>query len=125
LFPERRPDRVVTWRSFLDGPDGKTQKVSGKDKRSCWHVVVVRLERYQSLFVKVQTLVAMIEEQHTVAARDFYVLFVDESLFGLLTGNKSRHWQDVIKGYLQYAARKVVQITYGNRFRADFLQGIR
>jgi len=69
--------------------------------------------------------VAMVEEQHTAAAGDFHILFVDGSLFGLLTGNESRHWQDAIRGYLQYAAGKVVQITYGIRFRADFLQGIR
>jgi hypothetical protein len=67
----------------------------------------------------------MVEEQHTITARDFHILFVDGSLFSLLTGNKSRHWQDAIKGYLQYAAGKVVQITYSIRFRADFLQGIR
>ena len=67
----------------------------------------------------------MIEEQHTVTVGDFHILFVDGSLFGLLTGNESRHWQDAIRGYLQYVAGKVVQISYGVRFRADFLQGIR
>ncbi|ERF69377.1 hypothetical protein EPUS_08649 [Endocarpon pusillum Z07020] len=103
----------------------QTQEVSEKDKRSCWHVVVVRLERYQSFFIEVQTLVTMIEEeQHTAAAKDFHILFVDGSLFGLLMGNESRHWQDAIRGYLQYRAGQVVQITYGVRFGADFLQGI-
>lgn len=58
------------------------------------------------------------------AAGDFHILFVDGSLFGLLTGNESRHWQDEIRGYLQYAAGKVVRIAYGIRFHADFLQGI-
>jgi hypothetical protein len=63
----------------------RTRKVSEKDKRSCWHVVMVRLEGYQSLFAEVQTLVAMVED-HTAAAGDFHSLFVGGSLFGLLTG---------------------------------------
>jgi hypothetical protein len=67
---------------------------------------------------------AIVEEQHTTAAGDFHILFVNGSLFGLLTGNESRQWRDTIRGYLQYAAGKVVQITYGIRFHADFLQGI-
>ena len=67
----------------------------------------------------------MIEKQHTVAVGDFHILFVNESLFGLLTNDESRRWEDAIRGYLQYATGKVVQITYGIRFRTDFLQGIR
>jgi hypothetical protein len=39
----------------------RIREVSGKDKRSCWHVVVVRLEGYKSLFIEIQTLVAMVE----------------------------------------------------------------
>ena len=68
---------------------------------------------------------AIIEEQYTARARDFHILFVDGSLFGLLTGDESQRWQDAIRGYVQYVAGKVVQIAYDIRFRADFLQGIR
>jgi hypothetical protein len=32
--------------------------------------------------------------------------------------------QDTMRAYLRFAARKVVEIIYGVRFRADFLQGI-
>ena len=63
----------------------------------------------------------MVEEQYTVAAEDFHILFVNGSLFDLLTSNESRYWQDAIRGYLQYATGKVVQITYDIRFRTDFL----
>ena len=35
------------------------------DKRLCTHVIVIRLEGYQSFFAQVQALVATIEEQHT------------------------------------------------------------
>lgn len=59
---------------------------------------MLHLEGYQLLFAEIQTLVAMIEEQHTVVARDFHILFVDGSLFSLLMGNESRHWQDAIRG---------------------------
>lgn len=85
---------------------------------------MVRLEGYQSLFAEVQTLVAMVEEQHTAATGDFHILFVDGSLFDLLTGNESQHWRDTIRDYLRYAAGKVVQITDSIRFRTDLLQGI-
>lgn len=86
---------------------------------------MVYLERYQLLFIEIQILMAIIEKQYTAVTGDFHILFVDGSLFGLLTDNENRYWQDAIRDYLQYAAGKVVQIIYGIRFRVDFLQGIR
>ena len=102
----------------------RTREGPGKDTRPYWHVVVVRLKGHQSFFAEVQTLVTMVERHHAAAVGDFHILFVDRSLFGLLTGDGSRHWQDAIRAYLRYAGGKVVRITYGLRFSADFIQGI-
>jgi hypothetical protein len=103
----------------------QTQEESGRDRKSCWHVVMVRLEEYQSFSAQVQTLVAMVEKQHNAAPGDFHILFADGCLFQLLAGDDDRQWQDTMRAYLRFAARKVVEIIYGVRFRADFLQGIR
>jgi ATP-dependent DNA ligase len=103
----------------------RIREASAKGNEPCWHVVVVRLDGHHSFFAEIRTLVAKVEEQHNAAAGDFHILFVDGSLFELLARDESRHWQGAIRGYLRYAAGKVVEITYGVRFSADFLQGIR
>jgi hypothetical protein len=101
-----------------------TRVDSGRDKRAYWHVVVAHLERYQSFSAEVQALEGVMEKQHAVAAGDFHILFADASLFQSLLGDDDRSWQGAIKAYLRYEAGKVVQVTYGVRFRTDFLQGI-
>ena len=67
----------------------------------------------------------MMDEQRTVAVGDFHILFADASLFQPLPGDDDRSWQGAIQAYLQCRAGKIVQVTYGIRLRADFLQGIR
>lgn len=97
--------------------------MSGKGRKSYWHGIVVRLDGHHS-FAEVETLVAMIEEHRNAAAGDFHILLVDGSLFELLTTDESQNWQDAVRGYLRYAAGRVIQTTYGVRFGADFLQSI-
>lgn len=68
---------------------------------------------------------AMVEEQHSVAAGDIHILFADGRLLQLLAGNTDPPWQDAIRGYLRYSEGKIVHLTYGLRFHADFFQGVR
>jgi hypothetical protein len=69
--------------------------------------------------------VAMIGEQHTAAAEDIKILFADDDLFQQLAADENRRWQDAIRGYLRFAAGKVVEIIYDVRFDVDFLCDIR
>ena len=85
---------------------------------------MVRLDGHHSLFAEVETLVTMVEKQHSTVAEDFHILLVDESLFKLLTTNESQNWQGAVRGYLQYAPGRVIQTTYDVNFSADFLQSI-
>lgn len=102
----------------------QTREESEKDRKSCWHIVVVRLEEHQSFSAEVQALQALVEKQHTAATGDFHILFADGCLFQLLAGDDDRRWQDSIRAYLRFAAGEVVQSIYGVKFRADFLQNM-
>jgi hypothetical protein len=102
----------------------RLREASEKGRKPYWHGVVVRLDGHHSFFAEVETLVAKVEEHHNAAAGDFHILLVDGSLFGLLTTDESQDWQGAVRGYLRYAAGRVIQTTYGVRFGADFLQSI-
>ena len=95
-----------------------------RGNRPCWHVIVVQLNGYHSFYTEVEALLEMID-QPNAGAVDFHILFVDERLFELLAKDESLQWQAAIKGYVRFAAGKVVEIIYGARFAADFLRSIR
>lgn len=98
---------------------------AASNERSHWHIALARLDSYQSFSNEVLALVAMIDKQYAVAARDFHLLFADASLFQPYPENDDRSWQGAIQAYLRCRAGKIVQLTYGVNFRADFLQGVR
>ena len=89
----------------------------------CWHVVVVHLDGHHSFLAHIEALVALIE-QILAGAAAFHMLFVGGSLFEMLAKDETSHWHAAIKGYLRYAAGKVIQIIYGARFAADFFWSI-
>ena len=112
-------------RFFIESVEAlRIQEGSVKSNRPYWHVIIVQLDGHHSFLAEVEALAAM-TQQIKIYAADFHMLFVDGDLFGSLAKDEDLQWPASIKGYVRFAAGKVVEIIYGARFSAGFLRSIR